>query len=125
MPCRERFALATGHKQCFSGAAGRRLGADNQNPHQTVYPSIRITRLSQSPPDSGESLIEANVVRSPAFSPGIGSSRAVSGLRSAPASAASSSSTPTICSAVLSPGSGMVSRPVPQTALKASRSRSV
>src|SRR4051812_50059886 len=80
----------------FFGAAGRRLGAVNQNPHQTVYPSIRITRLLQSPPDSGESLIEANVVRSPAFSPDIGSSRAVSGLRSPRADAHRFSRTPPI-----------------------------
>src|SRR5579885_1833094 len=57
---------------------------------------------------------DVKAVYSPARLPGTGKRRAESGLRRR--SVATSSSRPAIASGAISPGSGMVSSPVPQTA---------
>jgi dolichol-phosphate mannosyltransferase len=65
---------------------------------------------------------KSKLVGSPACLPGIGIKRAVSGLSSRRASEAKSSSKGVSCSGEVSPGRGIVSSPVPQTAEYSSKS---
>jgi hypothetical protein len=123
--CRSGRSAAAARAAAAPGAAARPYGAPSHLPPLASFLLPHTLSLHGAMMRVLTKYGKSNAVMSPARRPGIGIRRAVSGLRNAPASAATSASIPAIDSTGVSPGNGMVSSPVPHTALNVSRSRQV